>query len=210
MCTVPNARRAEARTRERRQRLAYEAARLMAEGGYRDYQAARLKAAERLGIRDEPSMPRNREIEDALRERQRLFHADGAEAVRVRREAALEAMAFFEAFHPRLAGPVLDGTVDRHAPVTLHLHVDDPGDVARFLADAGIPGNPRWRRPDGDRTRPPDIPVWSFDADGIGFELVVLPMAMLRQPPRAGPGEPPIERATRSQLAALVAVPMAR
>ena len=58
---------AETRTRERRQRLAHEAARLMAEGGIRDYHQAKLKAASRLGIHDDASLPRNREIEDALR-----------------------------------------------------------------------------------------------------------------------------------------------
>ena len=59
---------AETRTRERRHRLANEAARLMAEGGIRDFHQAKLKAAARLGIHDDASLPRNREIEDALRQ----------------------------------------------------------------------------------------------------------------------------------------------
>ena len=64
---------AETKTRERRYRLAREAARLMAESGVRDFHQAKLKAAERLGIHDDASLPRNREIEEALREYQRLF-----------------------------------------------------------------------------------------------------------------------------------------
>src|SRR3546814_7723234 len=64
---------AETRTRERRHRLAHEAARLMAEGGIRDYHQAKLKAATRLGIHDDASLPRNREIEDALREYHGMF-----------------------------------------------------------------------------------------------------------------------------------------
>ena len=104
---------AETRTRERRQRLAHEAARLMAEGGIRDYHQAKLKAAERLGIHDDASLPRNREIEDALREYQRLF-IGGAQwqAVQVRRDASLRAMEFFAPFSPSLVGPVLEGTAD--------------------------------------------------------------------------------------------------
>ena len=39
----------------------------------RDFHQAKLKAASRLGIHDDASLPRNREIEDALREYQRLF-----------------------------------------------------------------------------------------------------------------------------------------
>ena len=41
---------AETRIRERRHRLAHEAARLMAESGIRDFHQAKLKAAERLGM----------------------------------------------------------------------------------------------------------------------------------------------------------------
>ena len=82
----------EARLKERRQRLAQEAARLMAEGGSRDYQQAKLKAALRLGIADEASLPGNREIDVALREYQRLFQPDNATALRLRREAALRAL----------------------------------------------------------------------------------------------------------------------
>ena len=99
---------AETRTRERRHRLANEAARLMAEGGFRDYHQAKLKAAERLGIHDDASLPRNREIEDALREYQRLFTGGTQwQAVKTRREAALRALEFFTPFSPRLVGPVL-------------------------------------------------------------------------------------------------------
>ena len=78
---------AETRTRERRHRLAHEAARLMAEGGIRDFHQAKLKAAARLGIHDDASLPRNREIEDALREYQRIFLGQGqARALRQRRQ----------------------------------------------------------------------------------------------------------------------------
>src|SRR5687768_18437265 len=90
------------RTRERRHRLANEAARLMAESGIRDFHQAKLKAAQRLGIHDDASLPRNREIEDALREYQRLFLGDSqSEGLRARRDAALRALEFFAGFDPR-------------------------------------------------------------------------------------------------------------
>ena len=100
---------AQTRTRERRQRLAHEAARLMAEGGIRDYQQAKRKGAERLGIHDDASLPRNVEIEEALRSYQRLFRGDDQPAaLDARRQAALDALEFFAAYAPRLVGPVLD------------------------------------------------------------------------------------------------------
>lgn len=211
---------AETKTRERRYRVAREAARLMAESGIRDYHQAKRKAAERLGIHDDASLPRNREIEDALREYQRLFqgglqHAsaqsdspnddDSQPAVlRRRREAALRALEFFAPFDARLIGPVLDGTADAHTPVQLQLYSDDPDSVARFLQDADIPAESRSRRVRLDRERALDCPVWLFSAENIGFDLCVLPRSALRQAPLSQIDEKPMARATAGQLRALL------
>lgn len=197
---------AQTRTRERRHRLAHEAARLMAEGGMRDYHQAKLKAADRLGIHDDASLPRNREIEDALREYQRLFLGDAqAAALRTRREAALRAMEFFAAFDPRLVGPVLDGTADAHTPVHLHAYADDADALPRFLDEAGIPAEARSRHVRLDRNREADFPVWVFSAEDLGFDLLVLPQDALRQAPLSGVDEKPMKRASAAQLRELLA-----
>ncbi|MGY0652181.1 hypothetical protein ACW7GZ_10015 [Luteimonas sp. A537] len=197
---------AERNTRERRHRLANEAARLMAEGGIRDYHQAKRKAADRLGIHDDASLPRNREIEDALREYQRLFLGDAqAVTLRTRRDAALQALDFFGPFQPRLVGRVLDGTADQHTAVSLHLHIDDADEVTRFLADAGIPAEAGSRRIRLDRARDCDAPVWTFNADGLAFDLTVLPLDTLRQAPLSGIDERPMPRASRAQLQELLA-----
>jgi hypothetical protein len=197
---------AERTTRERRHRLAHEAARLMAEGGIRDYHQAKLKAAERLGIRDDASLPRNREIEDALREYQRLFLGDAhASGLRRRREAALRALEFFAGFDARLVGPVLEGTADAHSPVALQLYSDDPEAVQRFLDDARIPAESSSRRLRLDRAREGDFPVWLFSAEDLGFDVTVLPTAALRQAPLSGLDEKPMRRASPAQLLQLLA-----
>lgn len=196
---------AETRTRERRQRLAHEAARLMAESGIRDYHQAKLKAASRLGIHDDASLPRNREIEDALREYQRLFAGDAhAAGLRTRRDAALRALGFFEAFSPRLVGAVLDGTADANAPVQLHLHSDDPDAITRFLEDHRIPAEPRTRRLRMDRERVADLPVWVFSAEDLSFDLTVLPHDALRQAPLSSVDEKPMKRASVTQVRQLL------
>ncbi|MFP7722269.1 hypothetical protein [Lysobacter sp. A3-1-A15] len=196
---------AQTRTRERRHRLAHEAARLMAEGGVRDYHQAKLKAAERLGIRDDASLPRNREIEDALREYQRLFQPEGHHALAERRHAALRAMEFFSPFDPRLVGPVLDGTADARSAVALHLHADDPDAVPLYLDQHGIPTEPRSRRLRLDRERSDDFPVWVFSADDIGFDLTVLPRNVLRQAPLSSVDEKAMPRASLAHLRQLLA-----
>lgn len=197
---------AETRTRERRHRLAHEAARLMAEGGFRDYHQAKLKAAERLGIHDDASLPRNREIEDALREYQRLFVGQSQQqAVRVRRDAAMRALEFFAGFSPRLVGPVLDGTADANSPVHLHLYTDDAEAVPRFLEEHRIPADARTRHLRLDRERSDDFPVWVFSAEDLTFDVTVLPHDALRQAPLSGVDERPMKRASLAQLRQLLA-----
>lgn len=203
---MPGARqRGDARIRQRRQRLAHEAARLMAEGGLHDFQQAKRKAASRLGIHDEASLPQNREIEDALRQYQRLFNRDTQPAaLRRRREAALEAMTFLAPFEPRLAGAVLEGTADTSSPIELHLHADDPDAVARFLQQQGIPAQARTRRLRRDRQGTLDCPAWRFIAGQLDFELVVLPREMLRQAPLSSLDDKPARRASATQLRRLL------
>jgi len=192
-------------TRERRHRLAHEAARLMVEGGIQDFHQAKRKAAIRLGIHDDASLPRNAEIEQALREHQRLFAGSAqSDALRQRREAAVHALEFLQAFAPRLAGPVLEGTADAHSPVQLHLHEDDPDAVQRFLDEHGIPAEARSRRLRWDRERVLDAPLWVFSADGVVFELLVLPCHALRQAPLSAVDEKPMRRASLARLRELL------
>ncbi len=196
---------AETKTRERRARLAHEAARLIAESGIRDFHQAKLKAAQRLGIHDDASLPRNREIEEALREYQRLFQGDSQSGeLRRRRDAALRALEFFTPFDARLVGPVLDGTADAKSPVHLHLYTDDAESVPRFLEDHRIPAETRSRRIRLDRERAIDAPVWLFSAEELSFDLTVLPHAALRQAPLSNIDEKPMRRASAGQLRALL------
>ena len=197
---------AETRTRERRQRLAHEAARLMSENGIRDFHQAKLKAAERLGFHDDASLPRNREIEEALRGYQRLFHGDDMEErLRSRREAALRALDFFAPFEPRLVGPVLEGTADANTAVALHLHGDDADAVSRHFEEHGVPVQSRSRHLRLDREREGDFPVWLFSAEDLSFDVTVLPADVVRQAPLSGIDGKPMRRASAAQLRALLA-----
>jgi hypothetical protein len=172
----------------------------MSESGIADYHQAKLKAAERLGIHDDASLPRNTEIEAALRQYQRLFGRDNAGELQRRREAALEALRFFRVFEPRLVGPVLEGTADARSPVMLHLHADDADAIHRFFVEHDIPAQPRSRRLRLDRHRDIDAPVWTFSADDLPFDVTVLPHDVIRQAPLSPVDEKPMRRASASQL----------
>jgi len=196
---------AQDRTQRNRVLVAQEAARLMSEHGIRDFHHAKLKAAERLGIVDTMALPRNHEIEDALREHQRLFQGDSQpQALRTRREAAVEAMRFLRGFDARLVGAVLEGTADEHSAVCLHIFSDDPEAPGIFLQEQGIPLETQTRRLRWSHSDQSEHPVLLFGADGIPFDLTVLPLDALRQAPLDRVDERPMRRATASMVQALL------
>lgn len=192
---------------QQRRRIAVEAARLMSEQGMRDFHAAKLKAAARLGIDAEATLPKNSEIEEALREHQRLFDADDQpQRLRLYREAAREALVFFGQFEPRLVGTVLDGSADRHSTVSLHLFSDEPEAVIRFLDENGIPHEEHERALRLSRDEDAiAYPAFEFSAGGVPFDVTVLPVASLRQAPLDRSGDKPMRRANLAAIDALLA-----
>jgi len=172
--------------------LAQECARLMVEEGVKDYRAAKRKAALRLAVDDKAALPDNVEIERAVIEHQRLFHAD-RQAIRLRhlRQTALEAMRFLARFRPRLVGPVLHGTAGSHSEVQLHLFADTPKDVLMFLLEHRIPLETSERRQklnSGDRVT---LPVFRFEAGDALIELTVFaPLDEREAPPSPVDGRP--------------------
>ncbi|RAO76852.1 hypothetical protein [Dyella jiangningensis] len=196
---------AQDRLQRNRLRVAQEAARLMSEHGIRDFHHAKIKAAERLGILDAQALPRNNEIEDALREHQRIFHADSQPQLLLeRREAAAEAMRFLDRFEPRLVGAVLDGTADAHSAVCLHLFSDTPESVVLFLQERGVPLTQQTRRLRTTRDEQREYPVLLFAADGLPFDLTVLPLDALKQPPLDRIDEKPMKRASLAAVEELL------
>lgn len=189
-----------------RSRIAHEAARLMAEQGIRDYGAAKHKAAQRIGVDHERDLPANREIEAALRDYQRLFQsATQPQRLRQLRATAVEAMAFFARFEPRLVGAVLAGTADEFSAVCLHLFEDDPSEVLRFLDERRIPYDEDERALRLSRGHGVDFPVFRFDADDTTIDLTVLPRLHLRQAPLSRTSDAPMQRASINAVRALLA-----
>lgn len=192
-----------------RQSIATEAARLMSDGALTDFQHAKRKAAARLGAADTRNLPRNEEIEAALREHQRLFEADHQprELARLRR-VALEVMAAFEDFRPRLVGPVLAGTAGIHTRVTLHLFCDTPEAIAFRLMDHHHPfdeGEVELRIGETEQRLPSFRFPWGTEENPPEVEVVVFPERGIRQAPASPVDGQPMERASREAVAELLA-----
>lgn len=185
--------------------LAQECARLMAEEGVQDFRTAKRKAALRLGIPDRAVFPDNAEIEQALLDRQRLFHAD-RQAMRLRdlRETALEAMRFLAPFRPRLVGPVLSGAIGLHAKIHLHLFTDPSENVPLFLMEHHIPFDTSERRLKTANGSLVYQPVFSFAAGDIPVELTVFALVAEREAPLSPVNGRPTSRASLAEVQALL------
>lgn len=117
--------------------LAEAAARLIVDEGL-DYGAAKRKAAKVLRA---PSRqwPDNDMVEDAVRDRLALFHADTQPAeLATLRGVARQWMQRLAEFRPHLTGAVWRGTATRHSAVQLNLFCDDSKAAEIALLNLGV------------------------------------------------------------------------
>jgi len=197
--------RAGARGGNLRRALAQEAARIMAQQGIDDFLTAKRKAAERLAFTDLGALPSNTEIEAALVEYQRLFHAGAhAASLQAQRRAALQAMRSLALFEPRLVGWVLSGTATEHADIQLHLFADRPENVTLQLIDRGVAHEVTERRVRLDVERIKAFPGLRFEIAHRCIEAIVFPCDGIRQAPLSPVDGKPMRRADAAELEALL------
>ena len=180
---------------DRRSRIAYLAARLMAEDGIEDYALAKRKAARQAGMPDRRELPTNEEVEEALRTYQQIYHREEhRNRLRVLRETAVRAMRELARFNPHLTGSVLNGNAGKYADINLQLFTDNEKAVELYLIDRRIPYQAAQSRLcSGEEMR--TVPVYTLSDHGTGIELTVLSTLDLRAPLRASPDGKNIERA---------------
>src|SRR3954471_7745809 len=156
-----------------RARIAAAAARLMAEDGIDDFALAKRKAARQLGAAVGDGLPGNDEIEVELRAYRALYQADEhPEVLAELRQIALEAMREFEAFHPYLTGPVLEGTAGPYAEIELQLFPESTKEVEIFLLDRNVAFATREvRRYSGDRRRA--VGILTLAWEGVPLKLSI-------------------------------------
>lgn len=192
------------RTSQMRERIAQEAARVMIEGGTRDFQLAKRKAMARLRVTDNSKLPGNDEVERAIETYQRLFLRDRQPTqLSELRHAALRAMKFLKRFKPRLVGPVLTGSADENSEISLHVFAQTAEDVAIFLLENGIDHQCAERRVRMGAADTVRMPAFRFLADGKPIELVVFADSGRRHPPLSPVDGRPMRRANLSEVASL-------
>lgn len=179
-----------------RERLAQLAAEYMAETGSQDFQLAKNKALNQFGIAESTYLPSNKEIQQALIEYQHIFRADIQPAqLKIHRQAALEAMTFFEKFKPRLVGSVLDGTADVNSAIYLHLFADTSEEVAVYLMNNNIPYDEEQKRFHIKGDEYEYFPGFAFLADNIPVHIIIFSMRGLHHAPLSSIDGKPMQRA---------------
>jgi hypothetical protein len=190
---------------ERERRLvAQEAARIIVNQGVRDYHAAKIKAADRLGFNKRGSLPGNSEIEQAVAEHHQLFGGDShSEFLRSLREAALAAMETLADFSPRLVGPVLAGTADHNSAANLHLFADSAELVGLRLSELGTPYRVFERRLKFRRNESRSFTGFEFHFGDATIQATVFPVDGIRQAPLSPIDGRPMQRADAAAVALL-------
>jgi hypothetical protein len=193
------------RTEDLRQALAQEAARIMAEHGIGDFLQAKRKAADRLGVNDVSVLPKNIEIEAALRAHQRLFGRDTHDnTLKEQRRIALQTMRLLAEFQPRLVGSVLTGTATDYSDINLHLFADASETVAIKLLDMNVPHEFYERRVKMDAERSLNFPALRFEANGRMVDATVFPIDGIRQSPYSPVDGRPMKRADAREVSLLL------
>ena len=185
--------------------IAQEAARIIVNQGIRDYRAAKIKAAERLGLNTRGSLPGNPEIERAIEEHHQLFGGEShSELLHSMRAAALSAMHLLETFSPRLVGPVLVGTADENSAVNLHVFSDSPEAVAMQLGDLDIQYHPYERRLKSRQNQSNSYPGFEFQHETAHVQATVFPIDGIRQAPLSPIDGKPMDRADTNRVRELM------
>ena len=187
-----------------RQRIAFEAARLLRQGREQDYPRAKRLAARRLGFRFRPrELPSNREVREQLEQIERFLDSHGdLPAPRTLRLEALRVMRQLRQFEPRLLKPLGPDDLCSSESVLIQLVVGQLQDLFDALRCAQID------------YELPDLPPCSGKASGafprvrlvgpIDTTLIVLSQhhgqAQQGQGPRSSLGIAELERSLLSEM----------
>lgn len=159
-----------------RERLAHQAAKLMAEDGITDYAHAKRKAAKQIGAGDTHHLPSNEEINIALHSFRTLFQSKiHSHLLRQLREEALATMQILAEFQPYLSGSVLNATAGEQSDINIMLFTDDTKAVVLFLLRHNIIfEDGEWKVLLGGRNQ--TVPSYTLiSKSGIQTHLILLP-----------------------------------
>jgi len=184
--------------------LVQEAARILCEEAVLDYRAAKLKAAQRLGLGGNTPLPDNASIQAAVIGYQRLFGGrEYAEQLRRLRSTAVQAMRLLAEFQPRLSGAAVSGAITAAHRVQLHVFADKPEALDLFFEHRRIPYRQDDRVYRYSSGREESVPLLRFEAGEIGVDVAMFGEDDLRRAPLSPNDGLPAKRLALAEAEAL-------
>ncbi len=191
-------------TNRRRRSIRYEAARIMADEGVRDFRKAKEKACLRLGVSTNHSIPSNLEIEDALEEQLTIFENGQKESLQQKYlEVALIMMDFFADYTPKLTGAALTGVITSSRPVEVHIFSDTVEEVCARLDETGLQYDQMEKRKRFAGNRFENIPGLDIGALEVDVELFCF-LPSIPYPPLSPTTSKPIKVISRKKVRRLL------
>lgn len=165
--------------------LVSEAARIVCSEALVDYHAAKLQAAERLGLSPRTAkLPDNLSVRDAVIEYQRLYGGrDYRERLTRMRHVAVRAMRMLAEFEPRLVGAVASGAVTPSHHVQLQVLAEAAEVIDIHLHNQSVvcrADDRDYRYADGSTRR---VPLTRFTLCDIGVDVATFDPGSRSRPP---------------------------
>lgn len=189
-----------------RQHIAQRAAKIIADHGINDFDAAKKKAAKMLGVSlmQHGILPTHQEIQSELELLQRIFPNEPRQShVHTLRQKALRTMQILKPFDPRLVGMVLDGSATLHTPIHLHVVANTSEEVMIHFINLKIPYDSSEQRLTLSNKQVKFFPMFRIYMADSPIEITVLPEDSLKYTPRC-------QRATIEEVGKLVDIMSSR
>ena len=158
--------------------IANRAAEIIMEEGITDYHFAKKKASKYLGYQSSDFLPSNDEIDNALKEYQKIYQADiDASLVDKIKSEALMIMQLFKNFNPHLVGQLIDGLIPKYPVLQINLYTDNMKEIEYLLLNNNIEFNLKNKNISEKRTKKKslrNIPIVQIEGRWFPIELKIL------------------------------------
>ncbi len=187
--------------------IAQQAAKLMIENGIRDYKIAKTRAASQLGLQHAHiPLPSNSEIDHEREVLLKLFYKhETASHLKKLRHLALNALKLLQPFTPYLVGDIVNGIIDSHSKITIHIYEANIEEIEVFLMEKTIPYEHKSVTIKTERNKQSLFSRLCFEADKVPIEIIALPYTLFKSPPLNPVDGHPYKRMDLQKLEAMLA-----
>ena len=185
--------------------IRYESARILVDGGSRDFQRVKRKACARLGLSERHNLPTNLEIEESLSDQLQLFSKQSTgNQHTLFLTAAAHLMRQLRDFSPYLTGAALSGVITKRRPIEIHVFASTVEEVCDRLASNSVGFEQTYKRMRFAKQQYHQISAFRFTDGEINFEVMVF-LSSDPYPPLSTINGKPMPRASLKRVNKMLA-----